>query len=89
MEMFGGISHLQYHLAKILGNEVDLCLASTPEIIHIANQSIFQMHKKRDQKEEARLELANRSTNFSGMEESKSSIPHFAMPSPSTSSCLC
>jgi hypothetical protein len=86
MEMFGGISRLKYHLAKIPGNEVGICPASTPEIVHIANQSIFDMNRKRDQREEMRLELANRSTSISGVGESQSSGSHSTMPSPSTSS---
>jgi hypothetical protein len=57
-----------------------------PEIVHIANQSIFAMGRKRDQREELRLELANRSTSISGVGESQSSGSHSTMPSPSTSS---
>jgi hypothetical protein len=86
MEMFGGISCLKYHLAKILGNDVEICKASTPELIHIANQSIFEMNKKRDQREETRLELANRYGSTSGVGESQSSSSHSTMPGPSTSS---
>jgi hypothetical protein len=86
MEMFGGINHLKYHLAKIPGNEVGICTASTLEIVHIANQSIFNMNRKRDQKEEMRLELANRYGSTSGVGEIQSSGSHSTMPSPSASS---
>jgi hypothetical protein len=85
MEMFGGISYLKYHLAKIPGNE-EICKASTPEIVHIANQSILDMNKKRDQREDMRLELANRYGSTLGVGESQSSSSHSIMPSPSTSS---
>ena len=63
--MFGDISYLKYHLAKISGNEVGICPTSTPKIVHIANQSIFAMGRRREQREESRLELANRSTSIS------------------------
>jgi hypothetical protein len=82
MEMFGGISRLKYHLAKILGNEVGIFPASTPEIVHIANQSIFDMNRKRDQREEMRLELANRAASISGVSKIQSSGSHSTMPSP-------
>jgi hypothetical protein len=62
MEMFGGIRNLKYHLAKILGNEVGIFPASTPEIVHIENQSIFVMGRR----EEFNLDLSNRSTSISG-----------------------
>jgi hypothetical protein len=39
-EMMGGISRLIYHLAQILGHEVGICSATTPEIIQIANKSL-------------------------------------------------
>jgi hypothetical protein len=86
MEMFGGISHLKYHLAKISGNEVGIFPASTLEIVHIANQSIFAMGRKRDQREELRIELANRSTSISGVGECQSSGSHSTMPRPLASS---
>jgi hypothetical protein len=35
MEMFGGMSRLKYHLAKILGNDVEICKASTPELSNV------------------------------------------------------
>jgi hypothetical protein len=86
MEMFGGISRLKYHLAKIPGNEVEIRSASTPEIVHIANQSIFAMSRKRDQRKEMRLELANRSAGISRVGESQSLSSHSTMPSPLASS---
>jgi hypothetical protein len=41
--MFGKINRLKYHVAKIPGHAVDICLASTPEVVHIANQSILDI----------------------------------------------
>ena len=82
MEMFGGISHLKYHLAKISGNEVGIFPTSTLEIVHIANQSIFATGRRIEQREEFRLELANRSTSLSGAGECQSSGSHSTMPSP-------
>ena len=51
---------MKYHLAKLVGHEVDVCAVVTPEVMHIANQSILDMAKKRDEKEEFRNELASR-----------------------------
>jgi hypothetical protein len=48
VEMFGSIDHLKYHLVKIPRNEVGIFPISTQEIVHIANQSIFAMGRKRD-----------------------------------------
>ena len=39
-DISGGISRLKYHLTKIVGHEVDVCPAVTPEVMCIANQSI-------------------------------------------------
>jgi hypothetical protein len=47
MEMFGKISRLKYHLAKIPGHDVDIFPPSTLEIVHIANQSILDIARKR------------------------------------------
>jgi hypothetical protein len=66
MEIFGRINRLKYHLTKIPGHEVDICLASTLEIVHIANQSILDIARKRDQREEMRLELANKTRRSMG-----------------------
>jgi hypothetical protein len=77
---------LQYHLAKIPRNEVGIFSASTPEIVHIANQSNFAMGRKRDQWEELMLKLANRSKSISGAVECQSSSSHSTKPIPSASS---
>jgi hypothetical protein len=45
------INRLKYHLAKIPGNEVGVFPGPTPQIVHIANQSMFYMNKKRDERE--------------------------------------
>jgi len=46
--IYGGISRFKYHLAKITGFDVDIYLNSSPEIMHIANQSLIDMANKRD-----------------------------------------
>ena len=58
-DICGGISCLKYHLAKVVGHEVDVCLAVTPEVMCIANQSLLDMARKRDKKEEFRNKLAS------------------------------
>jgi hypothetical protein len=63
----GGINRLKYHLAKITGFDVEICPKSTPEIMHVANQSLIDMANKRDAIEARKkeLELANRNTGTS------------------------
>lgn len=64
-EIYGGISHLKYQLAKIGGHEVDVCSAVAPKVMCIANQSLLDMAKKRDEKEELRVELASKTQSRS------------------------
>ena len=59
-DICGGISRLKYHLAKVVGHEVDVCLIITLEVMCIANQSLLDMARKRDEKEEFIDELASR-----------------------------
>jgi hypothetical protein len=71
--IFAGISRLKYHLAKILGFDVDACPNSTSEIMHISNQSLIDMANKRDaieaRKKELERSIANRYTGTSAYEE--------------------
>ena len=60
-EICGGINRSEYHLAKISRHEVVVCPASSPIIVYIANQSIPNIARKKDEKEDLRLELAARS----------------------------
>jgi hypothetical protein len=46
--IYGGIGRLKYHLAKITGFDVDICLNSSPNIMRIANRSLIDMANKRD-----------------------------------------
>jgi hypothetical protein len=55
--IYGGISRLKYHLAKITGFDVDICLNSSPEIMRIANQSLIDMANKRDAAEARKKNL--------------------------------
>ena len=87
-DIYAGISRLKYHLAKLVGHEVDVCPAVTLEVMPIANQSILDMAKKRDEKEEFRNELASRTQSrtmgaTSDMHSFSSSTrhPHPTMPS--------
>jgi hypothetical protein len=66
---------LKYHLAKIPGFDVDPCLKSTPEIVHIANQSLIDMANKRDAVEARKKELAHSIANrYSGMRASEGGL---------------
>ena len=64
--IFGGVSCLKYHLAKILGHDMDICNASTPKIVHVANQSKIDMIRKIKQKQELRIELVDKATRNKG-----------------------
>jgi hypothetical protein len=59
-EISRGISCLKYNLAKILWHEVDICPSSTLEIVHLANQSVLDIGKKKDEKEALKVKLAAR-----------------------------
>jgi hypothetical protein len=56
-KIFAGISRLKYHLAKILGFDVDACPNSTSKIMRIANQSLIDMANKRDTEAEEEIGL--------------------------------
>jgi hypothetical protein len=47
MKMFGRINGLKYHLAKIPRHEVDIFPTSTPDLVHIAINSILDIARKR------------------------------------------
>jgi hypothetical protein len=89
-KIFAGISRLKYHLAKIPGFDVDPCPKSTPEIVHIANQSLIDMANKRDATEARKKELARSIANrYSGTSASEGgpAVPqsHSSAAGPSTS----
>jgi hypothetical protein len=86
-KIFEGISHLKYHLAKILGFDVDACPKSTPEIMRIANQSLIDMVNKRDavKARKKELELANRNNGTSASEGGPVPQSHSSATGPSIS----
>jgi hypothetical protein len=89
-KIFAGISRLKYHLAKIPRFDVDPCPKSTPEIVHIANQSLIDMANKRDATEARKKELARSIANrYSGTSASEGgpAVPqsHSSATGPSTS----
>jgi hypothetical protein len=53
-EMSGGINRLKYHLAKIVGHEVEICLVGTLDVVLIAKNSILDITGKKNQREELR-----------------------------------
>ena len=84
---------MKYHLAKIPGHGVDIWSTSTPKIVHFSNQSILDMIRKREHKEELRelrIELANKSarntgtTSYLGAWDCQSFAISSLMPSPSS-----
>ena len=54
--MTGGISRLKYHLAKLLGHDVGLCSAVTPEIMRMAHDAIYSKDRKREESVANRVE---------------------------------
>ena len=56
--MTGGISRLKYHLKKLLGHDVGLCSAVTPEIMRMAHDAIHSKDRKREESAANRAELA-------------------------------
>ena len=54
MEMYGGINCLKYHLAKVPGHEVEIFLAATPDVVLVAKNSILDITRKKNQREELR-----------------------------------
>jgi hypothetical protein len=53
-EMFGGINHLKYHLTTIPGHEVEIFPVVTPNVVLIAKNSILDITRKKNQREELR-----------------------------------
>jgi hypothetical protein len=45
---------LKYHLAKIPGHEVEIFPTTTPDVVLIAKNSILDIVKKKNQREELR-----------------------------------
>ena len=58
--MTRGISRLKYHLAKIPGHDVLICTESTPEIMRMAHDAIYEKDRKKE------VAVANRVGTASG-----------------------
>jgi hypothetical protein len=63
--MSGGICRLKYHLARIPGHDVDVCLNTNPEIMRIAFDSLEAKDKKKDKATTKKVELSVRSSTTS------------------------
>jgi hypothetical protein len=66
VRMIGGITQLKYHLAKILGHEVDICPNSTAEIMHIANKALEELGLTRDYNKSKKAQFANHGISEEG-----------------------
>ena len=51
-EIYGGISCLKYNLIKIVEHEAKVCSTVTLDVMHIANKSVLQITRNRDENEE-------------------------------------
>jgi hypothetical protein len=58
MRMTRGITWLKYHLAKILGHEVDICPNPNPEIMRIANKALEDVGLAREYREAKNAQFA-------------------------------
>ena len=58
--MTEGISRLKYHLAKIMGRDILICTESTPEIMRMAHDAIYEKDRKKE------VAVANRAGTASG-----------------------
>jgi hypothetical protein len=47
-EMSGGINLLKYHLAKIVGHEVEIFATGIPDVVLIAKNSILDIARKKN-----------------------------------------
>ena len=63
--IYGGISSLKYHLAKIVEHEMEVCPTITLEVMCLENKSLLDVARNRDEKEELRVELAYRTQSRS------------------------
>jgi hypothetical protein len=65
--MYGGINRLQYHLAKIQGDEVEVFPLVTPDVVLIAKNLILDIIGMKNQREELRNHKGT--TSYSGVGE--------------------
>ena len=49
-EINGVINRLKYLLAIILGHEMEICPRSSLEVVHIANELVLDIGKKKDER---------------------------------------
>ena len=59
---------MKYHLAKILGHDVEVCLKTNPEIMKIKFDSLDAKDKKKDEAAAKKVELSIRSSATSTLE---------------------
>jgi hypothetical protein len=60
--MFGGINRLKYHLAKIPGNEIEICPKSSEELVARATKALEEFSANKDYAKAKKKEMASRST---------------------------
>lgn len=83
-KMMGGTRQLKYQLAQISRHEVEMFPKLTLEIIHISNQSLLDMGKKKNAIEFMRFEIiVGAVTRFgvAGSESFSLTSPSFTLPS--------
>jgi hypothetical protein len=82
MRMMGGITRLKYHLAKLLGHEVDICPNSTSKIMRISNKALEDMGLAREYKEAKKAQFVRGGGGISEEGSSAASIPPSTSPFP-------
>ena len=60
-KMHGGVYRLKYHLAKILGNEVDICPKASEELVAKATKALEEYSANKQYTEAKKKEMASRS----------------------------
>jgi hypothetical protein len=91
--MYVGVYWLKYHLAKIPGNEVDICPKSSEELVAKATKAIEEYSKNKKYTEAKKKKMASRSKTRAsththgamGVESSEIHSSQSAMPTATSS----
>ena len=91
-EIYGGISRLKYHLAKIPGHGVGICEHVTPEVMRLAAKSVLDYANEKEKKEQLKAELLartrERTPTMGASGSGLGSVPPFFSPTGATSSTM-
>eukprot|EP00253_Pinus_taeda_P024138 PITA_24138 len=63
--MTGGVSRLKYHLTRLSGHNVGVCIVSSPELTQKALEAIDEKDRKKEEAKRTKVERAGRSFEIS------------------------